>query len=186
MILNKNNKEFIKDDIQRILQNIFPSKDLANNLRVELFDIYMNSAFDIPNEKQFHEDYLIIFNLLYENLKDSFSEMIFLFDKFTKTYQSLVKKFLLEDKMIINMFYDFLKFDKNFPSKPEELNSYLKILELYLEVGEMSEEFKNMLQDFMTEVTRDKVRDNLRDINILHSILNFAFLFFIKYCEKKI
>ena len=185
MILNKNNKEFIKDDIQRILQNIFPSKDLANNLRVELFDIYMNSAFDIPNEKQFHEDYLIIFNLLYENLKDSFSEMIFLFDKFTKTYQSLVKKFLLEDKMIINMFYDFLKFDKNFPSKPEELNSYLKILELYLEVGEMSEEFKNMLQDFMKEVTKDKVRDNLRDINILHSILNFAFLFYIKYCEKK-
>ena len=64
----------------------------------------MNSAFDISNEKQFHEYYLIIFNLLYENLKDSFSEMIFLFDKFTKTYQSLVKKFLLEDKMIINMF----------------------------------------------------------------------------------
>ena len=41
MILNKNNKEFIKDDIQRILQNIFPSKDLANNLHVELFDIYI-------------------------------------------------------------------------------------------------------------------------------------------------
>ena len=185
MILNKNNKEFIKDDIKRILQNIFPSKDLANNLRVELFDIYMNSAFDIPNEKQFHEDYLIIFNLLYENLKDSFSEMIFLFDKFTKTYQGFVKKFLLEDKMIINIFYDFLKFDKNFPSKPEELNSYLKILELYLEVGEMSEEFKNMLQDFMTEVTKESARENLRDINILHSILNFAFLFFVKYCEKK-
>ena len=185
MILNKNNKEFIKDDIQRILQNIFPSKDLANNLRVELFDIYMNSAFDIPNEKQFHEDYLIIFNLLYENLKNSFSEMIFLFDKFTKTYQTFVKKFLLEDKMIINIFYDFLKFDKNFPSKAEELNSYLRILELYLEVGEMSEEFKNMLQDFMTEVTKEKVRENLRDINILHSILNFAFLFFLKYCEKK-
>ena len=185
MILNKGNKEFIKDDIQRILQNIFPSKDLANNLRVELFDIYMNSAFDIPNEKQFHEDYLIIFNLLYENLKNSFSEMIFLFDKFTKTYQSFVKKFLLEDKMIINIFYDFLKFDENFPSKAEELSSYLKILELYLEVGEMSEEFKNMLQNFMTEVTKDKVRENLRDINILHSIVNFAFLFFIKYCEKK-
>ena len=111
MILNKNNKEFIKDDIQRILQNIFPSKDLADNLHVELFDIYMNSAFDIPNEKQFHEDYPTTLNLLYENLKDSFSEMIFLFDKFIKTYQSLSKKFLLEDKMIINMFYDFLKFD---------------------------------------------------------------------------
>ena len=185
MILNKDNKEFIKDDIQRILQNIFPSKDLANNLRVELFDIYMNTAFDMPNEKQFHEDYLIIFNLLYENLKNSFSEMIFLFDKFTKTYQTFVKKFLLEDKMIINIFYDFLKFDKNFPSKAEELSSYLKILELYLEVGEMSDEFKNMLQDFMTEVTKEKVKDNLRDINILHSILNFTFLFFIKYCEKK-
>ena len=36
----------------------------------------------------------------------------------------------------------------------------------------------------MTEVTKDKVRDNLRDINILHSILSFAFLLFIKYCEK--
>ena len=84
MILNKNNKEFIKDDIQRILLNIFPSKDLANNLHVELFDIYMNSAFDIPYEKQFHEDYLIILILFHENLKDSFSEMIFLFDKFSK------------------------------------------------------------------------------------------------------
>ena len=185
MILNKNNKEFIEDDIQRILQNIFPSKDLTNNLRVELFDIYMNTAFDTPNEKQFHEDYLIIFNLLYENLKNSFSEMIFLFDKFTKTYQSFVKKFLLEDKMIINIFYDFLKFDKNFPSKAEELNSYLKILELYLEVGEISEGFKSMLQNFMLEITKEKAKENLRDINILHSILNFTFLFFVKYCEKK-
>ena len=50
------------------------------------------SAFGIPNEKQFHEDYLIKYNLLYKNLKDSFFEMIFLFDKLTKTYQSLVKK----------------------------------------------------------------------------------------------
>ena len=49
----------------------------------------------------------------------------------------------------------------------------------------MSEEFKNMLQKFMTEVTKEKARENLRDINILHSILNFSFLFFIKYCEKK-
>ena len=65
------------------------------------------------------------------------------------------------------------------------MNSYLKILELYLEVGEMSEEFENMLQDFITEVTKDKVRDNLRDINILHSILNFVFLFFVECCEKK-
>ncbi len=125
MILNKDYMDFIKDDIKRILQYILPSKDLANYLRVELFDIYMNSALDSPNENQFLEDYLIIFNLLYDNLKDSFSEMIFLFDKITKTYQNFMKKFLLEDQMLIKLFNDFLIFDKDFPSKPEELNCYM-------------------------------------------------------------
>ena len=55
------------------------------------------------------------------------------------------------------------------------MNSHLKILELYLEVSTIFEEFKNMLQDFMTEVTKDKVRDNLRDI-ILYLISHFYFL----------
>ena len=62
--------------------------------------------------------------------------MIFLFDKFTKTYQNFAKKFLSEDSIVIKIFYDFLKYDINFPSKPEELNCYLKILELFCEVGE--------------------------------------------------
>ena len=48
----------------------------------------------------------------------------------------------------------------------------------------MSEEFNNMLQDFMTEATKYKVRDNLRDINILHSILNFVFL--LNVVKKKL
>jgi hypothetical protein len=102
MILNKNNKDFIQDDIKSLLQCIFPCKDLANNLRVELFDVFMSTTVEVPNEKKFHEDYLIIFNLLYDNLKESFSEMIFLFDKFTKTYQNFAKKFLSEDSIVIN------------------------------------------------------------------------------------
>ena len=34
MILNKNNKDFIKEDIKNILLCIFPSQDLTNNIRV--------------------------------------------------------------------------------------------------------------------------------------------------------
>ena len=185
MILNKNNKEFIQDDIKTLLQCIFPCKDLANNLRVELFDVFMSTTIENANEKKFHEDYLVIFNLLYDNLKESFSEMIFLFDKFTKTYQNFAKKFLSEDSIVIKIFYDFLKFDKNFPSKPEELNCFLKILELFCEVGEISDSIEKIVNEMMFYFTRDKVKNNLRDINILNAILNFSFLFFVKYCEKR-
>ena len=185
MILNKNNKDFIQDDIKSLLQCIFPCKDLANNLRVELFDVFMSTTVEVPNEKKFHEDYLIIFNLLYDNLKESFSEMIFLFDKFTKTYQNFAKKFLSEDSIVIKIFYDFLKYDQNFPSKPEELNCYLKILELFCEVGEISDNIEKMVNEMMYYFTRDEVKGNLRDINILNAILNFSFLFFVKYCEKR-
>ena len=185
MILNKNNKNFIQDDIKSLLQYIFPCKDLANNLRVELFDVFMSYTVEVPNEKKFHEDYLIIFNLLYENLKESFSEMIFLFDKFTKTYQNFAKKFLSEDSIVIKIFYDFLEYDKNFPSKAEELNCYLKILELFCEVGEISDKIENMVNEMMYYFTRDEAKNNLRDLNILNAILNFSFLFFVKFCEKK-
>lgn len=185
MILNKANKDFIQDDIKSLLQCIFPCKDLANNLRVELFDVFMSYTVEVPNEKKFHEDYLIIFNLLYENLKESFSEMIFLFDKFTKTYQNFAKKFLSEDSIVIKIFYDFLEYDKNFPSKAEELNCYLKILELFCEVGDISDKIEKMVNEMMFYFTKDEARNNLRDINILNAILNFSFLFFVKFCEKR-
>ena len=185
MILNKANKEFIQDDIKSLLQCIFPCKDLANNLRVELFDVFMSYTVEVPNEKKFHEDYLVIFNLLYENLKESFSEMIFLFDKFTKTYQNFAKKFLSEDSIVIKIFYDFLEYDKNFPSKAEELNCYLKILELFCEVGDISDKIEKMVNEMMFYFTKDEARNNLRDINILNAILNFSFLFFVKFCEKR-
>ena len=92
----------------------------------------------------------MIFNLLYENLKESFSEMIFLFDKFTKTYQNFAKKFLSEDSIVIKIFYDFLEYDKNFPSKAEELNCYLKILELFCEVGDISDKIEKMVNEMMS------------------------------------
>ena len=185
MILNNNNKEFIKDDIKRILICIFPSEDLTNNIRVELFNIYLNLSLENSNDKQFREDFLILFNLLYEHIKSAFTEMIFLFEKFTKQYQNFSKKFLLVDKILIRIFNDFLEFDKEFPSKAEELICFLKLLELYLEKGDISEDFEKMFQNFMSQVTREEVTEKLRDLNILHSILNFSFLYFVKYCEKK-
>ena len=185
MILNNNNKDFIKDDIKRILLCIFPSEDLANNIRVELFNIFLNFSFENTNDKQFKEDFEILFNLLYDHIKSTFTEMIFLFEKFTKLYQNFSKKFLLVDKIIISIFDEFLKFDKDFPSKPEELICFLKLLELYLDQGEITEDFEKMFQNFMTQVTREEAKERLKDINILHSILNFSFLYFVKYCDKK-
>ena len=185
MILNNNNKEFIKDDIKKILICIFPSKDLTNNIRIELFDIYLRLSYENSNDKQFKEDFIILFNSLYENIKETFTEMIFLFEKFTKLYQNFSKKFLIVDSVLITIFDDFLIFDKDFPSKPEELICFLKLLELYLEQNEISEDFEKMFQNFMSQVTRDQVREKLRDINILNAILNFTFLYFVKFCDKK-
>ena len=185
MILNNNNKEFIKDDIKKILLCIFPSSDLTNNIRVELFNIYLSLSLENANDKQFKEDFESLFNSLYENIKVTFTEMIFLFEKFTKLYQNFSKKFLIVDNILISIFNDFLVFDKEFPSKPEELICFLKLLELYLERNEISEDFEKMFQKFMTQVTRVEVRDKFRDINILNSILNFSFLYFVKYCDKK-
>ena len=185
MILNNNNKEFIKDDIKKILICIFPSEDLTNNIRIELFDIYLRLSYENSNDKQFKEDFATLFNSLYENIKETFTEMIFLFEKFTKLYQNFSKKFLIVDSVLITIFDDFLIFDKDFPSKPEELICFLKLLELYIEQNEISEDFEKMFQKFMTQITKDQVREKLRDINILNAILNFTFLYFVKYCEKK-
>ena len=185
MILNNKNKEFIKEDIKNILLCIFPSEDLTNNIRIELFNIYLSLSLENSNDRQFKEDFETLFNSLYEHVKISFSEMIFLFEKFTKLYQNFSKKFLIVDNILITVFQDFLKFDKDFPSKPEELICFIKLLELYLEQNEISEDFEKMFQNFMTQVTRIEVRENLRDINILNAILNFSFLYFVKYCEKK-
>ena len=185
MILNNNNKEFIKDDIKKILLCIFPSQDLTNSIRVELFNIYLSISLENPNDRQFKEDFESLFNLLYENIKITFTEMIFLFEKFTKLYQNFSKKFLIVDNVLISIYNDFIIFDKEFPSKPEELICFLKLLELYLEQNEISEEFEKMFQKFMNQVSRVEIRDKLRDINILNAILNFSFLYFVKYCDKK-
>ena len=185
MILNDNNKEFIKDDIKKILLCIFPSEDLTNNIRIELFDIYLRLSYENSNDKQFQEDFITLFDSLYENIKQTFTEMIFLFEKFTKLYQNFSKKFLIVDSVLIKIFEDFLRFDKEFPSKPEELICFLKLLELYIEQNEISEDFEKMFQNFMTQVTREQAKEKLRDINILNAILNFSFLYFVKYCEKK-
>ena len=185
MILNNNNKEFIKDDIKKILLCIFPSEDLTNNIRIELFDIYLRLSYENSNDKQFQEDFITLFDSLYENIKQTFTEMIFLFEKFTKLYQNFSKKFLIVDSVLIKIFEDFLRFDKEFPSKPEELICFLKLLELYIEQNEISEDFEKMFQNFMTQVTREQAKEKLRDINILNAILNFSFLYFVKYCEKK-
>ena len=185
MILNNNNKELIKQDIKKILLCIFPSEDLANNIRVELFNIYLSLTLENTNDKQFKEDFDSLFNSLYQNIKVTFTEMIFLFEKFTKLYQNFSKKFLIVDSLLTSIFNDFLIFDKEFPSKPEELICFLKLLELYLERKEISEDFEKLFQNFMDQVTRIGARDKIRDINILNAILNFSFLFFVKYCDKK-
>ena len=185
MILNNNNKEFIKDDIKKILICIFPSEDLTNSIRIELFNIFLSLSLENPNDRQFKEDFESLFNSLYENIKVTFTEMIFLFEKFTKLYPNFAKKFLIVDSVLISIFNDFLIFDKEFPSKPEELICFLKLLELYLEQNEISENFEKMFQMLMAQVSRVEVRDKLRDINILNAILNFSFQYFVKYCDKK-
>ena len=97
-----------------------------------MFNIFLSLSLENPNDRQFKEDFESLFISLYEDIKVTFTEMIFLFEKFTKLYPSFAKKFLIVDSVLISIYNDFLIFDKEFPSKPEELICFLKLLELYL------------------------------------------------------
>ena len=107
-----------------------------------MFDIFISYTIEAKNEKKYDEDYLIIFHLLSDNLKDNFSDMIFLLDKFTQIYQNFTKKFISDEEVIIKIFHVFTEVDKDFPSLSEELSSYLRIVELFLNMKNLSDKIK--------------------------------------------
>ena len=100
-------------------------------------------------------------------------------------HKNFCYKFLLTDEKLIALFNELLKFDKNFPSKKEEFITFLKMMELRINKLDISEKLEKMFNKIMVLTTNDSVKEKLRDINILNSLLNFAFCFFMKYSEKK-
>jgi hypothetical protein len=180
MILNRENHEFIKDDIISLLKSIFLCKDLINSVKIQLFDMFVSYTLEKQILKIFKEDYLIIFNLLYENLRENFSDMIFLVDNFTKKYENFAKNIVNDDYVVVKIYEDFLNFDKSFPSQYEELNSFFKILGIFI-FNNITPTIGNMIYDIMKRVTEN--HECLKDINILNSLLNFVFDFFNKHIE---
>jgi hypothetical protein len=180
MILNRENHEFIKEDIISLLKSIFLCKDLMNTIKIQLFDMFVSYTLEKQLVKIFKEDYLIIFNLLYENLRENFSDMIFLVDNFTKKYENFAKKLVSDDAVVVKIYEDFLNFDKNFPSQYEELNSFFKILGIFI-FNNITPTLGNMIYDIMKRAIGNQ--ECLKDINILNSLLAFVFDFFNKYVE---
>ncbi len=185
MLLNNNNKEFIKDDLKNILSCVLPSKDLAVNIKYELFTIYLNIFVTNSTSNHFQEDFKTFFDLLFNNISSDFSETLFFYDKLINTYKNFSKKYLLTDDKLNVLFTKLLKFDKNFLSKKEEFITYIKMLEIRLNQNNISEDFEKIFKKVMIYATNEKSRDKLKDINILNSLLNFSLLFFLKYSEKK-
>ena len=185
MILNPNNKEFIKDDITKILTCVLPSKDLTNNVKYELFNIYLNLFVINSSNIHFREDFQNIFDLLFSNINSDFSETLFFCDKLIHTHKNFCHKNLLTDEKLITLFQELLKYDKNFPSKKEEFLTFLKMFEIRINQSHITEKTEKIFKKIMILTTDKSAIEKLRDINILNSLLNFSFSFFIKYSEKK-
>jgi hypothetical protein len=184
MILNKDNQEFIKDDITFLLKNIFLCKDLVNSVKIQLFENFVTYTLEQQIVKIFKEDYLIIFNLLYENLRENFSDMIILVDNFTKKkkYEHFCKMLVTDDKIIGKIYEDFLHFDKNFPSQFEELNCFFKILEIFIN-NQITEKLQEIILDVMIRIVAHN--EALKDINIVNTILGFVLFFYSQFVESE-
>ena len=89
MILNANNKEFIKDDIRKILICVLPTKDLTNNIKFELFNTYLNLFIVNSTNMKFQEDFRNLFDLLFSSIISDFSETLFFCDKLINTYKNI-------------------------------------------------------------------------------------------------
>ena len=185
MLLNQNNKEFIKDDIKKILLCVLPSKDLSNNGKFELFNIYLNSFIVSPTNTKFQEDFQNIFDLLFNEIITNFSETLFFCDKLIHMLKNFGYKFLLTDEKLITLFNAFLKYDTNFPSKKEEFITFLKMIEIRLNKSDITETLEKIFNKIMTLISDDPENEKIKDINVLNSLLNFSFCFFLKYSEKK-
>ena len=185
MILNNKNKDFIKDDIQKILFSVLSSKDLTNKVKLELFNIYLKTFIMDSTNRQFQEDFKKLFDLLFINIISDFSETLFFCDKLINSYKNFSLKFLLTDEKLIELLNGFLKFDKYFPSKIEEFITFLKMLEIRINKIELTEKFGEIFKKIMILVSDDLAKAKLKDINLLNSILNLSFHYFTKYSEKK-
>ena len=185
MILNNNNKDLIKDDIKKILFYVLPSKDLTNNVKFELFNIYLNIFIVNPTNTQFQEDFQIMFDLLFKDIISDFSETLFLCDKLVNSHKIFCFKFLLKDDKLNHLFDEFLKFDKIFPSKKEEFLTFIKLAEIRINKNEISEKYEKLFTKIMKFATSESFKEKLRDVNIINSLLNFSFNYFLKYSEKK-
>jgi len=185
MMLNDKNKDFMKDDITKILFYVLPSKDLTNNVKFELFNIYLTTFIVNSTNRQFQEDFKKLFDLLFINIISDFSETLFFCEKLINSYKNFSYKFLLTDDKLIVLFNGILKIDKSFPSKKEELTTFIKMLDIRINKMELTEKLGDIFKKIMILITDESAKEKMRDINLLNSILNLSFNYFLKYSEKK-
>ena len=184
MILNNKNKEFIKDDIIKILYCILPSKDLKNNIKFELFNIYLTTFIVNSTNRQFQEDFKNLFDLLFINIISDFSETLFFCDKLINSYKNFSYKFLLTDEKLFILLNGFLKLDKTISAKIDELITFIKMLEIRINSIELTEKFGEIFKKIMNYINTGN-KEILKDISLLNILLNFSFNYFKKYSEKK-
>ena len=184
MILNNKNKELIKDDIIKILYCVLPSKDLKNNIKFELFNIYLTTFIVNSTNRQFQEDFKNLFDLLFINIISDFSETLFFCDKLINSYKNFSYKFLLTDEKIFILLNGFLKLDKTISAKTDELITFIKMLEIRINSIELTEKFGEIFKKIMNYINTGN-KEILKDISLLNILLNFSFNYFKKYSEKK-
>lgn len=177
VFLNKDNTFIVKEDIPFLLPIIFLNKELNNNYKAQLFEIYLEDI--ITAERYFQEDYLKLFSVLYEGLKQNFSDIIFLLYSFMDKYE-LFASAIISDSVILEKIYnDYMIYDPNFPSEVSELALYIKIVEMYINSNIYDEKLQELIGNLNICLSRNS--NKIKEISIVQIITQFLFMLFQKY-----
>jgi len=176
IFLNKDNMSIVKEDIPSILPIIFLNKELNNNYKAQLFEIYLE---DITAEKYFQEDYNKVFQVLYEGLKHNFSDIIFLLYSFMDKNELFANSVISDTNLLVKVFNDYLIHDPNFPSEVSELALFIKIVEMYINSNIYDESLQELIAKLILCLSRNS--NKLKEIFIVQIITQLLFMLFQKY-----
>jgi len=215
IFLNRENLNYLWEDMFNLLKIIFVCPEIIISIKIKLLDIFIYWNLFAKESKTFSEDYLVIFELIYFNIKSNFSEMIFLLEYFTTKYDEVSGRIIQNSKIIQKIYEDFLIFDKNFPSKLEEFYSFLKIIEKIIEQFDLDNSqinlnnlhswnintiksynlgisfliSENLISDMVNRIIKNTNTECLRDLTFLNVLFDILFSYLNKLrnfqCDDK-
>jgi len=206
IFLNRENLNYLCDDMLNIMKIIFVCPEIIISIKIKLLDIFIDWNLLNKEPKTYSEDYLVIFELIYNNLQENFSDMIFLVEYFSTKYDEVSSRIIQNSKIIHNIYEDFLIIDTNFPSKLDEFYSFLKIIEKILNkydaktttknlnnlkgwnakiissenLGVSALISENLISDMIQKIIKNNGSECLKDLTFLNIIFNIVFTYLNK------